>query len=168
MRAYAILLALCVMFAPAAVKATLVLQQAMSLPAIVDKSDTIVVVAPSKARSRAIKVRRRYERVQSPWEVVEVLRGSPALVGQNIYVDVYNWRFEMGMAESRRPDHPMPSIVAPQYHPLDKIPVDPSPEHRILFLHKEDDDAYEPTAIDAVESVKAVDKVRAAVKALPR
>lgn len=149
-----------------AVFCSLVMPQPRPLAEVVAQSDTIVVVDYSKAKSRAIKVPVRkgapFVRQQSPWIVKEVVKGDAKLVGQTIYVDVYDWRFNLAMMETSREGGPLPSKNVPSYKMLAKR-APQMPEPMIFFLRKEADDAYEPTVMDAIESVKHLDQVKAAL-----
>jgi len=153
------------------IHASQVMPRPESLARVVARADTIVVVRVSKAKNRAIKVPLRgggqpFVRQQNPWEVTRVLRGDSTLVGQTIYVDVYDWGFNVAMVETLRQHGPTPSKEVPSYQSLAKKPPEMA-EPRILFLRKESDDAYEPAVMDAVESVRFLDQVRAAIGALP-
>ena len=154
------------------VRASQVMPQAKPLAEVVAQADTIVVVELSKAKGRAIKVPMSgggepFVRNQSPYVVSQVLRGDSKLVGQTIYVDVYDWQFNKAMVETIRQHGPTPSKIVPSYKRLSDKPI-PDAAPRILFLRKQADGAYEPAVMDAVESVKHLDQIKAQIETLAK
>lgn len=154
----------------AVVSASQVMPQWQTLAEVVTASPAIFVVKPSKARSRVIEMPMKkgepFLRQQSPWVVEQVLRGDAQLVGRTIYLDVHQWQFNQMMAETIREGGPTPSTIQPMYKRLAKnAPADP--EKRIFFLKQTNEDTFEEVVYEAVESVKYLDKVKAAIAKNP-
>lgn len=150
----------------AVASASQVMPQWRTLDEVVSASPAILVVTPSKARSRVIEMPMKkgapFARQQSPWVVEQVLRGDEQLKGRTIYLDAHKWQFNMMMAETIREGGPTPSTIEPMYKRLAKnAPADP--EKRIFFLKQTNEDTFEEVVYEAVESVKYLDKVKAAI-----
>ena len=152
--------------------ASQIIAEDVPLAAAVAAADTVVVVKTSKACAHAVQVHigghETYERVQNPWSVTAVLRGDPKLAGQLIYVDVYNWQFNVSMMKALRAHLPTPSPIEPRYRSAHTEPLPEMNEPRILFLRKQADGTFVPALLNAVESTLYLDEVKAALEASPR
>lgn len=72
------------------------------------------------------------------------------------------------MTEASREGGPLPSTYEPSYTPLGTRPSDADP--RVVFLRSspsDTKDTYEMVVMDAQESVKYLDKIKAAIRKHP-
>lgn len=151
---------------------TLVVPQDQPLDEVIKKSSTVVVARRGNVAARTIEIpikgaKAPFKRVQEPMLVREVLKGDTKLKGQTIYIDVFDWGFNRMMSEQiAAGNRNLPSKAVPRYKAMAKKPPSPK-EEQILFLRAEDDGAYEPIMMDAVESVQFLKQVKAACEPPP-
>jgi hypothetical protein len=143
-----------------------------TLPEVVEASTTIVVARRGNRPGRTVQmpmegVERKFARAQASWKVTEVLKGDPKLAGQEIWVDEFDWGFNLVMSrEIAKGNHVLPSKEVPRYKSPSKTPPGPK-DSAILFLRAEDDGAFQPSMMDAVESLKWLPQVKAACAPKP-